>query len=97
MSERNRSLVVEMARYEGDDFPEAEHYAEFCASKLAQIFPRYAVEVRYAGYRTHAWAEGANDVADNTDEEVAREAERLCKAEFWEEFSADGYKAYATG
>lgn len=87
-----KRINVTTTAYEGDvAFPEADSYPEFVAERLADL---YGAEVDCSvGRQTRAFLYGF-DQADVNEDELTREIVSLVKVDLWDEFCAEGYKAY---
>jgi len=86
-----KRINVTTTAYQGDaPFPEAEHYPEFVAEKLAE---RYGAEVDCTGggLQTQVNVYGFGEFEAVVEHEVSS----LVKVELWDEFCANGYKAYS--
>lgn len=85
-----RRINVTTTAYEGDEFPEAEHYPEFVADRLSAD---YNAEVDCSvGSRTAAHLYGFEDQG-NTD--LEDEIRQRVQVDLWDEFCSTGYKAYS--
>lgn len=83
-----KTLNVTIPDYDGPDFPEAVHYAEFVAQRLNAMFPDAAIDVSHGGFRTQVYADTAEDA------EEAETVRALVKVDLWDEFCTDGYKQF---
>jgi hypothetical protein len=85
------NVLILTTPYEGPDFPEADCYVEFVVRKMVKVFgPALAsVEVRCGAHRTKVWVNGV------LDSQIAREIGEHVRITWWEEFCAEGYKAFA--
>lgn len=84
-------IDVTYAAYDAADFPEASHYSEFVASRLTDLYPGAIVEVEERGHRTRVLVDGVPDSA------LSEEIRGLVANELWEEFCAEGHKAFSAG
>jgi hypothetical protein len=87
MTTTSPRINATVTQYDGDAaFPEAAHYDEFCAERLAEQYPGYSVDVSF-GLQTRAVVyDGDADQEDITS---------ALKVDLWDAFCADGYKAYS--
>jgi hypothetical protein len=88
-----KRIDVTTTAYEGDvAFPEADHYPEYVVEQLAN---RYAAVVMCSlGRVVRVSADGFGD-DDYGNNEVEGEVTRLVKVDLWDDFCAEGYKAFA--
>lgn len=89
MSDRKNTaprIAVTTTPYEGEQFPEAPHYPEYVAGRLAEMFPGHQVDVS-EGPRSAALVYGSDVDAD--------EVKTLVEVDLWDDFCADGYRAYS--
>jgi len=84
-----RMIRLSITRYEGDDFPEAEGYAEFCASKVATLYPDVPVEWSWC-QETRVIFVGPTGPR-SPDEATAEDLATLIRYDWWDEFCQDGY------
>ena len=83
------SMTVYTSRYEGNDFPESEHYPEYLAKRLAEAHQgvtfsvHFDVSDRVFGY---GFGDELPDVAGDV---------RAIMQDIWNDFCEDGYKAYS--
>ena len=90
-TENARRINVTVTAYEGDAFPEAEHYPEFVADRIASL---YSAKVDCSeGQATRVFLYGFDDQG-NTD--LEDEIKSVVQVDLWEEFCAEGYKAFAS-
>ena len=81
------SIDVTVTPYDSDvPFPEAEHYPEFVAERLTEMFPGYEVTVDTGLANGVRVPDGSQDV------DYIR---ALVGTELWEEFCAEGYKQFS--
>jgi hypothetical protein len=84
-----KKINVTTTPYEGEDFPEAVHYPSYVADQLAD---RYGVDVDVSvGPQTRVYAYGY-EPQGNTD--LEDEIKHLVQVSLWEDFCAEGHKAY---
>jgi hypothetical protein len=85
-----KHINLTVTRYDGDvEFPEAEHYDEFCADEVAKLYPAFKVECEF-GAKTAAHVYGT----DLDGRDLEREITSMLKVDLWDQFCTDGYKQF---
>lgn len=82
-----KRISATVTRYEAEvDFSEAEFYDEFCAKRLAELFPGHEVDVTY-GLQTRAYVYDSEIDQDDVS--------ALLRVDLWDEFCESGYRQYS--
>jgi hypothetical protein len=86
---KKRQIYVTVTPYEGDNFPEADHYPEYVAERLADLYSTTVVWTVGSRTLVSVYKNGRREFSDLDDE-----IEDLVKVGLWNDFCSHGYKEY---